>query len=310
VAPQLLTRRSWLAGSASVALLFAGAEPPRRFPADVSHRLAVSTYPFRKVISPARGVVSGSATKSPGMSLDEFAASIPGQFGVFGIEPWSEHFESLEQPYLQMLKAAFGKAGVTVVNIACDVKVKPCGSPEESAAALDAWSQWVDAAVLLGSPSIRVHLPPITVQPDDLTCAVQSLGALAQYGESRGIVINLENDDPKAESPQRILKVIDQVKSPFLRALPDFCNSLLIGMTEAENRTNLAALFPRAFNISHVKNVEISGGKEYRVDMDTIFAVAKAAQFTGYFSMEDESGLDPYMATRQLIAAARKNLTA
>lgn len=301
-----ITRRELLLGSGGIALLGQAAEPRPRFPADVSHRLAVSTYPFRNLISTAKK--PGKANGKSAMTLEEFAGTIPDEFGVYGIEPWSEHFDSLESPYLQRLKIAFDKAGLTVVNIPCDARVKPCGSPEESTTALDVWSQWVDAAVALGAPSIRVHLPPITTEPDNLTCALQSLTALAQYGETRNIVINLENDNPTFESPQRILKVVESVKSTWLRTLPDFCNSMLIHNDESENRRQLSELFPHAFNISHVKDVEVNNGKSYRVEVKAIFAIARSSGYRGYFSMEDESTLDPYLATRRLIASARQFL--
>ena len=309
------SRRELLAGSVALgASLKAAVTPTAKFPSDVSHRLSVSTYPFRSVIAkPASGTFTtpSSQTKgseaSAGMTLQQFAASIVQQFGVYGIEPWSRHFESIKPDYLNNLKSLFDAAGVRVVNIPCDVAVKPCGTAEESAKALDTWSQWVDAAILIGSPSIRVHVPP---SPDgsEISCAVQALGAIAQYGESKGIVIDLENDDPRGEDPYRVVKVIEAVNSPFLRALPDFCNSMQIRNDQAENAKALAALFPHAFNISHVKDIEIVKGVELRVDVDRIFAIAKKAGYKGFFSMETEGTLDPYVGTKKLIAAARKNL--
>lgn len=179
---------------------------------DVSHRLAVSTYPFRDLIA-----VPGQTSKSKTtLDLELFGRSIVREFGVFGIEPWSPHFASLQPAYLSSLRKSFDSSGLRVVNIPCDVSVKPCGTAAESAAALDTWSQWVDAAVVLGSPSIRVHVPPTTA--NELTCATTSLGALAEYGESKNIVINLENDDPKNESAGQALRVIQAVNSPCLRA--------------------------------------------------------------------------------------------
>ena len=241
------------------------------------------------------------------MSLQQFAGSVVPEFGVFGIEPWSRHFESIDQDYLRRLRSAFDAAGIRVVNIPCDVPVKPCGSAEDSAAALDTWSKWVDAALAIGSPSIRVHVPPSS-EASDIACAKEALGAIAQYGESKNVVINLENDDPRGEDPYRVVKVIEAVNNPFLRALPDFCNSMQIRNDRTENNRALSALFPHAFNISHVKDVEIVKGVELRVDVDPIFGIAKKAGFKGFFSMETEGSLDPYAGTRQLIAAARKNL--
>jgi len=292
----LLHRRDFLASSLALAASLKAAAPTANFPRDPRHRLSVSTYPFRTVISPH------------GMSLAQFAATIVDTFHVYGIEPWSRHFESIEPAYLAELKSAFDKAGVRVVNIPCDVRVTLCGSAEERDTSLATWRKWVDAALLIGSPSIRVHVPK-GKSPDDVSCAVDSLKAIAGYGAEKNVVINLENDNPGSEDPARVLKVIETVNSPYLRSLPDFCNSMQIHDDAMYNARSLAALFPHAFNISHVKDVEIVDGKSLRVDVDAIFALAKKAGYRGYFSMETEGSLDPYDGSKLLIAAAVKNLS-
>lgn len=245
------------------------------------------------------------------MPLPQFAATIVEKFHVYGIEPWSAHFESLEPAYVRRLHQQFQDAGLHVVNIPCDVRVQPCGTSEQKAATQESWQKWVEAAIILGSPSIRVHAAVAPgAPPEDIACAVESLKEIAAYGATKNIVINLENDNPKGENPERILKVIETVNSPFLRSLPDFCNSMQIHDDQQYNANALAKLFPHAFNISHCKDVEIVHGKELRVDMNRIFTIAKKAGYLGYFSMETEGSLDPYAGTSHLIAVAMKNLSA
>jgi sugar phosphate isomerase/epimerase len=301
----LLHRRNFLASSLALAASLKAAGPKADFPRDPRHRLSVSTYPFRSVIvTPGRR----QAAAKPGMSLAQFAATVVDTFHVYGIEPWSRHFESIETGYLTGLKDAFNKAGVRVVNIPCDVRVTLCGSAAERDASLATWRNWVDAALFIGSPSIRVHVPK-GQGPGDISCAVDALKAIAAYGAEKNIVINLENDSPATEDPARVLKVIETVNSPYLRSLPDFCNSMQIHDDPEYNARSLAALFPHAFNISHVKDVEVVGGKSLRVDVDAIFAIAQKAGYRGYFSMETEGSLDPYEGSKQLIARALKNLS-
>ena len=311
-----LDRREFLGVPAfAAALLLAtplrSAEPTANFPTAPRERLSVSTYPFRSVIQPgpsAHAATATTTTGKPRMSLADFAASIPDKFNVPGIEPWSHHFQSIEPDYIHGLASAFQKAGVHVVNIPCDVSVNLCGTPDDLMTALDTYSKWVDVAVILGSPSIRVHVPK-TQSADDVGCAVDGLKALANYGEKKQIVINLENDDATTENPYHVLKVIETANTPFLRALPDFGNSRQLG-DEQYNEKALEALFPHAFNISHVKDMETIGGKELRTDMVKDFAIAKKAGYRGYFSMEwDARGADPYAATRHLIEVSLKALS-
>jgi sugar phosphate isomerase/epimerase len=271
----------------------AAAQPSTSFPAEPRKRLSVSTYPFRSFIHPG------------GLTLQQFAASIPEKFQVPGIEPWSRHFESTEPDYVRQLSEAFQRAGVHVVNIPADVAVHPCtANAVQRDESLQTWRKWVDVAVGLRSPSIRVHLP---AQHADAACVIATMKAIADYGGEKGIVVNVENDDPRSEDAFRIVHVIEKVNSPYLHALPDFANSMQLGDAEYDYRA-VAAMFAHAYNISHVKSEEIVKGKALRVSLPRTFAIAKKAGYRGYFSMEFEGEGDVYTGTKRLITESIDNL--
>ncbi|MBV9760119.1 MAG: TIM barrel protein [Acidobacteriaceae bacterium] len=300
-------RRGFLAGSLVFGNLLRAAlpsapNPSANFPTDPRRRLSVSTYPFRSLIKTRQ---RNSENANAKLTLAEFAASIPDRFQVSGIEPWSLHFESTGLQYVQALGESFKKAGVHVVDIPVDASVQPC-SPDSARrqASLETWRAWVDVAVAIGSPSIRVHLPETGA--DD--CIAGGLKQLVDYAIQKSIVVNLENDDPKSEEAFRVVKVIEQVNSPFLRALPDFCNSRIVG-DEAYNYRALTAMFAHAYNISHVKDEEADDGKVLKVDVARVFAIAKKAGYRGYFSMEWEGQGDPYDGTKRLIQQSLDNLS-
>ncbi len=306
------TRRFFVASLASGAALLRSqastAEPKATFPKEPGERLAVSTYPFRSFIR--GGKHNADSDKNAELTLAQFAAELPGKLQVSHIEPWSPHFESTEHSYIASLHDAFEKAGVKVVNIPVDAPVLFCSTDSiRREANLDLYRRWIDIAVILQSPSVRLHMPPVKNESSNPDCAAHSLKTLADYGASKNIVVNLENDDPKNEDAFRIVKTIEQVNSPFLRALPDFCNSMLIG-DEAYNYRAVEAMFQHAWNISHVKDVEVDNGKIFRVDVGRTFGIAKRARYKGYFSMEFEGSGDPYAGTQALLAASLKNLSA
>ncbi len=299
-----MTRRGFLAISAALAAGASAQEskPRDTFPTQPRERLAVSTYPFRKLIIGPRGDQSGR------MSLEQFAETIIPKLNVRGIEPWSPHFRSVQPDYVHSLAEHFEKAGLHVVNVPVDMPAKLCGTSEERASAIAKYRQWVDAAVILKSPGIRVHLPH-GEKPESIDCSVSALKELAEYGASKNIVVNLENDEPDIEQPERIVKVIRTVNSPFLRALPDFCNSMLVHNDPAYNYSAMEMMFPLAFNISHVKDEETGDhGEVYRVDVNRIFDIANKAGYSGFFSMEFEGQGDPYEGSRKLIEASLRNL--
>jgi sugar phosphate isomerase/epimerase len=122
------------------------------------------------------------------------------------------------------------------------------------------------------------------------------------------VVVNLENDHLVSEDALFLAKVIDAVNSPYLRALPDFCNSMLAG-DETFQYEAVAALAKRAWNISHVKEYELGdNGQAFRIDLPRTFAILKSAGFRGFYSMEWEGEGDPFEGTRELIGKSLKYL--
>jgi sugar phosphate isomerase/epimerase len=175
---------------------------------------------------------------------------------------------------------------------------------------IDSCMKAIDAAVAVGSPSIRAHIRgQRDVQPN-VDLAAETLSKLADYGVSKNVVVNLENDSPGSEDPYFIVHIIEKVNNPYLRALPDFGNSIR-GHDQDWNVEALKGMFAHAFNMSHVKE-HLGGrtGKDYHVDVARVFAVARAANYRGYFSMECDSGTDdPVEGTKQLVELTLKNLS-
>ena len=296
-----ITRRNFVQ---TCAALFAGpqghpAPPDIHFPEAAHDRLAVASYPFRASMErPGRR----------GLPLKDFAAMVVDKFGIHNIEPLSEHFPSTEPAYLEELRIAVERAHSHIVNIPAGVRASiydPDASRRE--AAIAGSRKWIDAASAVGSPSVRMNIHGARGTTPDASRASDALKAVAEYGASKKIMVTLENDDLITEDAFFLAKVIDTVNSPWLRALPDFGNSMLKG-DETFNYKAIEAMFQRAYNISHVKDSEVDNGKVFRVDMARTFAIAKAAGYRGYFSMEWEGQGEPYAGTRKLLDESLKDL--
>jgi len=146
-----------LAVSCGSGLFAASNEPHLEFPTEPRSRLAVASYPFRRFMdSPSN---RRRDPQHPGMDLPAFARMVVEKYNVPGIEPLNHHFPSREPKDLEGLREAFQKAGAHVVNIPVDFR-QSFYDPDaaQRKAAVDAAKQWVDVAVLVGSPSIRVHI--------------------------------------------------------------------------------------------------------------------------------------------------------
>jgi sugar phosphate isomerase/epimerase len=307
--PAMKTRREFLSHSAALAgtllvpnLAEASPSPNVAFPASPRDRIAVASYPFRDFILPAE-YVSDAAKNAPKMELTEFAAHVVSRFNVNKIEPWSAHFRSLDPKYLESFRAALDKAKGMVVNIAYDGEHSVyAADPAERERAIADNKKWIDATAALASPSIRTHIASDNNQPPNLDRAADSFRRIADYAATRNVVVHLENDDGVTEDPFFLAQLVEEVNSPWLRALPDFGNSLM-HFPPDKAYAGLDSMFAHAYGISHVKGSESTQkGAEVRVDLGYAFGVLRKNGYRGYLSMEYDDRGDPYRGTEELIA--------
>jgi len=281
--------------------------PGLQFPSAPRDRIAVASYPFREVIAGAHEPGASTISK---MDLKNFIVFVKSKFNVNKIEPWSEHFRSLDREYLNDLHSAVEKAGGAIVNIAVDGEHSPFALDKaEREKAVSFSKQWIDVAVSVGSPSVRTNMPPAKDAKPDLDRAADSLLRVAEYGAEKNILVNLENDNALSEDPFFIVSVIARVNSPWLHANPDFANTLATGNTEYAYK-GIAAMFNHAYSICHVKAMEADEkGQLAYVDLARTFGILKNSNYRGYCSMEFDSPGDAYKGTTDLIAKTLQYLS-
>ncbi len=283
--------------------------PDLRFPAQPRERLAVTSWPFRAYVeSPA------NRNRNPnlaGWDIKAFPALVAEKFDVRNINPLGDHFSSTDPDYLEDFRRRVAAAKSRVVDLGVGGQAVYSPDAAQRKAAVEYGRKWIDIAAAIGSPSIRQHVKGIRDTKPDVELAAGTLAEMAEYGSKRNIVVNLENDNAVAEDPFFLVAVIQRVKSPYLRALPDLGNSLATHDAEFNARA-VAAMFEYAYNMSHVKgSVRCGTEKVCTVDLQKMFGIARASSYKGYFSMEfDTRGeLDPFQGTRRLIEETLTYLT-
>jgi len=316
------TRRQFLrqcAGTATAAWLLpgfargSGSAPSVSFPSNPRDRVAVAAYPFREFLVGWKGwdgKTSSTVPKEQQIELKDFAAHVAEKFNVHKIEPWSPVFPSTDPRYLEEFRRAVEKAGSAVVDIAVDAGhsqyAKDAGEREKS---LTGSKLWIDVSAALGSPSVRTHIDSAKDSKPDVDRAADTLARVAEYGQKKNVVVHLENDNPVSEDPFFIVQIIDKVNSPWLRALPDFGNSLAAHDEEFQDRA-MEVMFAHAYGICHVKDGELDDqGKPTHVDLAKTFAVLKKHGYRGYCSIEYDAPGDPYHATATLVEQTVKFLS-
>jgi sugar phosphate isomerase/epimerase len=284
-----------------------------KFPTAARDRVAVAAYPFREYIVGWKGWDGKTPSKVPvsqQMELKDFAAHVAKKFNVHKIEPWSPIFPSTDPKYLEQFRAAVEKANSAVVDIAVDGGHSQYAlDAAEREKAVTASNQWIDVAVALGSPSIRTHIDGAKDSKPDVARCADTLSRVAEYAAKRNVVVHLENDNPDSEDPFFIVGVIEKVNSPWLRALPDFGNSLAAHDEEFNERA-LDVMFAHAYGICHVKDGEVDDqGKASHVDMAKTFAILKKHGYRGYCSIEYDAPGDPYGPTTAMVEQTIKYLS-
>jgi sugar phosphate isomerase/epimerase len=139
--------------------------------------------------------------------------------------------------------------------------------------------------------------------------AADTLARVAEYAARKNVVVHLENDNPVSEDPFFIVQVIEKVNSPWLRALPDFGNSVAAHDADFAYRA-IDAMFANAYGICHVKDGEVDDqGKPSHVDLARTFAILKKHGYKGYCSIEYDAPGDPYKPTANLVQQTVKFLS-
>ena len=244
------------------------------------------------------------------MELKDFAAHVAERFNVQHIEPWSPIFPSTDPKYLEQFRAAVEKAKSSVVDIAVDGGHSQYAMDKaEREKAVTSSNQWVDVGVALGSPSIRTHIDGAKDSKPDVGRTADTLARVAEYAAKKNVVIHLENDNPVSEDPFFIVQVIEKVNSPWLRALPDFGNSLAAHDEAFQDRA-MEAMFDHAYGICHIKDGEVDDkGQASHVDLAKAFLALKKHGYKGYCSIEYDAPGEPYKPTAALVESTIKYLS-
>ena len=236
------------------------------------------------------------------MDLKDFAAHVVERFQVNKIEPWTGHFPSTDTKYLEEFRAAVEQADAAVANIAVDGEHSPYATDKsERDLAVAFCKQWIDNAVIIGSPSIRTNIPQAKGAKPNLHRTADSLARVAEYAATKNVVVTLENDNPVSEDPFFLVALVKKVSNPWLHTLPDFGNTLAAHKADYAYR-GLDAMFSQAYCIAHVKSSETNRkGVTVHVDMARAFGLMKQHDYKGYCSMEWDDAGDPYQKTAELI---------
>lgn len=160
------------------------------------------------------------------------------------------------------------------------------------------WGTSKDFDTLMANQGIEPRLPGYTDE-DGFGWVIGSLEKCLKKAEECGVVLGLENHWGLGRDAAGVLRVLDALKSPWLRATLDTGNFL-------ENQyEQYAQLAPQAVLVQ--AKTYHGGGKWYTLDIDykRVAEILRAAHYSGYISLEMEGQADPAIAVPQSLKDLR-----
>lgn len=271
-----LNRRTFLKYAALLPTLPAVAWVPR--PGGPRLKLSCNLYSFN---DPLR---KGEMTLE---EVFEFCAAL----GFDAVDPTGYYFPGYPQvpadAYLFDLKRKAHRLGLTLsgTGVRNDFTVP---DPVQRAAEVALVKAWVDVAAKLGAPVVRVFDGKGTVgsyaHKQRVDWVVESLRECAAYGESKGVLIVLQNHHELSKTAAQILAIRERVDSDWFGLNVDV-GSLRMGDPYAE----IARLAPYAATWQ-LKESVYRNGTEEKTDVRQIVQILTEAKYQGYVPIETLTG--------------------
>ncbi len=314
-------RRRFLIGSAAsaaslcaVANSTAQAEPTASTPDTGAWRgnpIAVSTYSYWRYRS-------GEKLKI------EDCIALAGEMGFDSVEILEVQMHRKDNAYLQTLKRQAFLAGLSLCGMSTHQDfVSP--EAEDRKANVSKTIASIELAYKLGIPTIRVNTgrwgtskdfdelmknrgiePPLPGYTDEdaFPWVIEGLEECLPAAERCGVVLGLENHWGLGLTPQGVMRIVNDIDSPWLRVTMDTGNFL------EDPYERLEMIAPKTVFVQ--AKTYYGGGIWYALDLDyeRIAAILRKHDYRGYVSLEFEGREDPKTAIPKSLAVLRKAFAA
>ena len=220
-----------------------------------------------------------STIKNP-LTLLEIPEFYRDRFGLKNVEFWSYHFESLDQDYLNQLKAKLKAARSSLINVQVDTSYNLAAADEaERLKSIQHVKGWIDAVSFLGSTAVRVNPGNGPVES-----SIRSMQEVNRYAKSKNLVLLTENHFGIEMDPDIHVRIVKEAGPENINTLPDFGNYEQEVRFEALNQ-----ILPYAYLVS-AKAARFNDQLEHlSYDFDKCVQLAEQHGFKGIYSVEQWS---------------------
>jgi sugar phosphate isomerase/epimerase len=241
-------------------------------------KVSCAAYSFRQYL------------QSGEMSLEDFIRK-GYEMGLDGVELTSYYFPNTHAQFLKGLKRTALAYGLDIAGAAIGgAFAVPDGARADQVSLA---REWVDVAVTLGAPCLRVFAGPVPeghTEEEAVAWCIAGLSEAARYAEERGVVLALENHGGITSTVEQVKRLVEGVGSDWLRV------NLDLGNYRTDPYREIAETIPYAVT-THVKTEgRDASGQHFLLDQPRILQVLRQGGYKGYLSIEYEADEDPMLA--------------
>lgn len=260
---------------------------------EAKFKFSLAAYSYRELLS------GKNATLTLADFIDDCA-----KMGLEGAELTSYYFPpDLTAEYLRGLKRQTFRLGLDISGTAVGNDFcHPPGADREKQIGLV--KQWIERAEILGAPVIRIFSGQAKSgqsESDAHRLAVEAIEQCCQYAGQHGIFLALENHGGLTTTIEGLLKLVNDVKSPWFGVNLDTGN-----FHSADPYADLARLAPYAVNLQVKVSMHPTGGKKEPADFPRLAKILTDSGYRGYIVLEYEEQEDPREACPRHIDELRR----
>lgn len=286
-----IDRRQWLqlgVGAVAAGSLWATSAPrpaeavePVRTGGAPKFKFSLAAYSYRQLLQ----------GKEPSLTLSDFIADCA-QFGLEGTELTSYYFpQPLTTEYLLRLKRECFLAGLGVSGTAVGNDFGAAEGTPKRQEAIDLVKRWVDYSEVLGAGAIRIfagHQPANDTAEATHKRMVAAMEECCDYAGQHGVFLALENHGGPTATAKGLLKLVHDVRSPWLGVNLDTGN-----FQGGDVYRQMEQVAPHAVNVQ-VKVVVAGADKQKEpADFGRIAKILRDVGYRGYVVLEYEEQGDP-----------------
>jgi len=284
-------------GLAPVSSLFAVSQPYERTGSRMT--VGVAAYSFRNHFRWARG-----GRENPNLAEGARVIDMPGfirycgEIGAGSAELTSYFFPpEVDDAVFAACREAAHINGVAIAGTAVGNNFSHPPGSEERAEQMAYVKEWIDHAVTMGAPHVRVFAGrhPAGVEAEDaVRHAIGALEEAGDYAAGRGIFLGIENHD-SVTTAESLLHIVRAVDSPYVGINLDSGNFIADDVY-----AEFAACVPYSINVQIKTEMRVPE-RGTPADMPRLVRLLRDGGYAGHVVLEYEEDGDPFEAVPPLV---------